>query len=81
MLSQSSKLTNRFVSTTTNSMKCLVNWNPLRIRIRLKNTQPHLKRGPEARSYRAILKLIFQGQYALSKGHVLRLRCLFKVNL
>jgi len=33
----------RFVSTTMNSMKCLVNWIPLRIRFRLRNTQPHLQ--------------------------------------
>ena len=36
--------TNCFVSTTTNSMKCIVNWIPLRIRVRLRNTQPHLKK-------------------------------------
>jgi len=38
--------TNDFVSTTTNSMKCVVNWIPLRLRIRfrLKNTQPHLSK-------------------------------------
>jgi len=30
-----------FSSTTMNSMKCLVNWNPLRIRVRSRNTQPH----------------------------------------
>jgi len=35
----------------------------------------------KARFYGAILKLIFQGQHALSKGHVLRLRCSFEVNL
>ena len=35
----------------------------------------------KARSYRAILKLIFQGLYALPKGHVSRLWCSFKVNL
>jgi len=35
--------TNRFVPTTKNSMKCVVNWIPLRIRIRSRNYQPHLK--------------------------------------
>ena len=35
--------TNRFVSTTKNWMKCVVNWIPLRIRVRSRNTQPHLK--------------------------------------
>jgi len=35
--------TNCFVSTTKNSMKCVVNWIPLRIRVRSTNTQPHLK--------------------------------------
>ena len=35
--------TNRFVSTIKNSMKCVVNWIQLRIRIRSRNTQPHLK--------------------------------------
>jgi len=34
--------TNHFVSTTTNLMKCLINWNLLRIRVRLGNTQPHV---------------------------------------
>ena len=33
---------NRFVSTTTNSMKRLVNWIPLKIRVRSRNTPPHL---------------------------------------
>jgi len=33
-----------FVCTRTNSMKCLVNRNLLRIRVCLRNTQPHLKR-------------------------------------
>ena len=37
-------LKNRFIFTTTNSMKCLVNWIPLRIWVRLRNTQAHLKR-------------------------------------
>ena len=36
--------TNRFVSTTTVSMKCVVNWIPLRIGVRLRNTQHHLNR-------------------------------------
>ena len=35
-------LTNSFVFTTTKSMKCVVNWIPLRIRVRSRNTQPHL---------------------------------------
>jgi len=35
-------LTNRFVSTTTNSTKSLANCIPLRIRVRSRNTQPHL---------------------------------------
>ena len=34
--------TNRFVSTTKKSMKYVVNWIPLRIRVRSRNTQPHL---------------------------------------
>ena len=36
--------TNRFVSTTKISMKCVVNWIPLRIRVRSRNTQPHLNK-------------------------------------
>jgi len=36
-------LTNRFVSTTKNSMKCVVNWILLRICDRSRNTQPHIK--------------------------------------
>jgi len=39
--------TNRFVSTTKISMKYVVNWISLRIRVRSRNTQPHLKGGPE----------------------------------
>jgi len=34
--------TNLFVCTTKKSMKCVVNWIPRRIRVRSKNTQPHL---------------------------------------
>ena len=34
--------TNWFVSTGTNSMECLTNWIPLRIRVRSRNNQPHL---------------------------------------
>ena len=34
--------TNRFVSTTKLSMKYVVNWIPLRICVRSRNTQPHL---------------------------------------
>jgi len=36
--------TNRFVSTTKIPMKYVVNWIPLRICVRSRNTQPHLKR-------------------------------------
>jgi len=36
-------LTYRFVSTSTNSIKCLVNWIPLRIRMRSTNIQPQPK--------------------------------------
>ena len=36
---------NRFVSTTKISMKYVVIWIPLRIRVRSRNTQPHLKVG------------------------------------
>jgi len=35
-------LTSCFVSTSTNSMKCLVNWIPPGPRVRLRNTQPYL---------------------------------------
>jgi len=39
-------LTNCFVSTTANSMKCLLNWITLRIRVRSRNdTQSYLKHG------------------------------------
>ena len=39
--------TNRFVCTTKKLMKCVVNWILLRIRVRSRNIQPHLKGGPE----------------------------------
>ena len=39
--------TNRFVSTTKISMKYVVNWISLRMCVRQRNTQPHLKGGPE----------------------------------
>jgi len=39
--------TNLFISTTKISMKYVVNWIPLRIRVRSRNTRPHLKGGPE----------------------------------
>jgi len=32
----------QIISTNMNSMKSLVNWTPLRIRVRSRNTQPHL---------------------------------------
>ena len=35
---------NWFLSTRTDSMKCVVTWNLLRIRVRSRNVQPHLKR-------------------------------------
>jgi len=41
--------TNRFVSTTKKSMKYVVNWIPLRICVRSRNTQPHL-------NFRIVLK-------------------------
>jgi len=34
--------TNRLVSTTNFSMKCVINWIPLKIRVHSRNTQPHL---------------------------------------
>jgi len=34
--------TNRFVFTTTNSMKCFANWIPMRIRVRSRNPDPTL---------------------------------------
>jgi len=37
--------TNGIVSTTKIPMKYVVNWIPLRIRVRSRNTQPHLKVG------------------------------------
>jgi len=37
--------TNRSISTTQKSMKCVVNWIPLRIRLRSRNTQPNLEVG------------------------------------
>ena len=39
-------LTNWFVSAKTNSIKCSINWIPLRIHVRSKNTQPCLKETP-----------------------------------
>ena len=39
--------TNRFVSTTKIPMKYVVNWIPLRIRVRSRNSDPHIKVGPE----------------------------------
>jgi len=36
--------TNHFVSTTTISMKCIVKWIPLRIRVLSTNTQPQRKK-------------------------------------
>jgi len=38
-------LTIRFVSTTKKSRKCVVNWIPLRIRVRSRNTNPYLEVG------------------------------------
>jgi len=52
-------LTNRFVSTTKISMNYVVNWIPLRIRVRSRKTQPHLKFAPKALFNGAIPKLNF----------------------
>jgi len=41
--------TNRFVSTRTNLMTCLVNWNLLRIRVPSRNTQLYLNEWPMSR--------------------------------
>ena len=52
--------TNWFVSTGTNSMECLTNWIPLRIRVRSRNNQPHLKENPEDKwpfMFQILLKL------------------------
>jgi len=40
-------MTNRFVSTTFFFMKCVVNWIPLRICVRSRNTQPNLNARPK----------------------------------
>ena len=44
-------LTNCFVSTTANWRQNLVNWIPLRIRVRSRNSQPHRGNGSEPRLY------------------------------
>jgi len=41
--------TNRFVFTTKNSMKYVVNWIPLRIHVHSRNTQPHINRKKKAK--------------------------------
>jgi len=43
--------TNSFVCTTKKSMKCVVSWIPLRIRVRSRNTQPHLKERVQTRPF------------------------------
>jgi len=40
-------VTNHYVSTTMNLMKCRVSWIAVRIRVRSRNTQLHIKSGPE----------------------------------
>jgi len=47
-------LTIRFVSITKISMKCVVNWIPLRIRVRSRNTKPH----PKPKSASSILQAL-----------------------
>jgi len=53
-------LKNSFVSTTMNSMNCLVNWIPLTIRVCSRNTQPHLNHWTFLSGYWA--KLMFKRQ-------------------
>jgi len=42
-----------------NSMKCVVNWIPLRIRVRSRNTQTHLNRGDGHKSKRGTNSIEF----------------------
>ena len=57
--------TNRVVSTTTNSMQCVVNWIPLRICVHSRNTQPHLK---SIRFFFKMKKSILKDQHSLGWG-------------
>jgi len=59
-------LTNRFVSAKTISIKCLVNWILLRIRVRSRNPQPHLKGGPEPSKEIVLRMLVPRGLFHFS---------------
>ena len=66
-----------FVSTTMNSMKCLVDCIPLRIHVRSRNTQPHLKSQvsfrKRATDYRALLrKMTCQHKASYESLHITR---------
>ena len=74
--------TNRFVSTTKKSLKCVVNWIPPRIRVRSKNIQPHLKHRPASSILQALscrfcrLKLSNPSKLVISKKWKLRIALL-----
>ena len=70
---------NRFVSTNKILMKCVVNWIPLRIRVRSRNTQPHLKTRLSVCSWKNSKKQEFESTwilvtYALKQGTKLLLQ-------
>jgi len=80
-------LRNPFVSATKISMKCGVNWIPLRIRVRSRNTQPHLKlQGTFRRrttDYRALLrKMTYEDKASYdSTPPCIFCRCKWELNL
>jgi len=61
--------TNCFVSTTINLIKCLVNKIPLRIRVRSRNTQPHLNMYKYVYTYIHIYKNLYHDIYVCTYIH------------
>jgi len=62
-----------------NLMKCLVHWIPLRIRVRSRNTQPHLKRNSRqvhAVVYSIVLTILPSYHYSTRNAYSLMLRLL-----
>jgi len=50
-------------------MKCAVNWIPLRIRVRSRNTQPHLKGGPEPSNFEHLCLVNVSVKYSSKLCH------------
>ena len=64
--------TNRFVSTKTNLMKCLVNWIPMRIYVPSRNTQPHLRSSLSLCRVKSTFELQLNDCFVCTKANLMK---------